>query len=76
VKIVILGRKNSYYVRTLIEWLNEIKDIIEENIGGKVEFSTKDVNIDIPIILVNGKRVFEGLPDNEGTLIELILSNI
>ncbi len=75
-KIVILGRKNSYYVRTLIEWLNEIKDIIEENIGGKVEFSTKDVNIDIPIILVNGKRVFEGLPDNEGTLIELILSNI
>jgi len=76
VKIVILGRKNSYYVKTLIEWLNEVKDIIEENIEGNVEFSIKDVDDDIPVILVNGRKVFEGLPDNEGTLIELILSNI
>ncbi len=75
-KIVILGRKNSYYVKTLIEWLNEVKDIIEENIEGNVEFSIKDVDDDIPVILVNGRKVFEGLPDNEGTLIELILSNI
>ncbi len=75
VKVTIIGMENSYYVKTLKDWFMEIRDILEENLGKQVEFEVKDSDTEIPIMLVNGKEVFEGLPDNEGTLIEIILSN-
>jgi len=76
VKVTIVGMERSYYVRTLREWFLQIKDILEEDLGKQVELEIKNSNSEIPIILVNGREVFEGLPDNEGTLIEIILSNV
>ncbi len=75
IKVTVIGRKNSYYVETLKEWFLEIKDILERNLGKQVLFEIEDSESEIPIILVNGKRAFEGLPDNEGVLIEIVLSN-
>ena len=75
VKVTIIGAKNSYYVDTLENWFLQIKDIVEENLGKEVILELRDSEFEIPIILVNERKVFEGLPDNEGVFIEIILSN-
>jgi|GEM_PF-400415 len=72
--IVVKGVKNSYYVRTIIDWLREIKDIIEDEYSAKVEIHHVEKPSEIPEVYICGEFAFSGLPDNEGELIEIIKS--
>jgi len=75
-KIVVKGDKNSYYVRTIIDWLHEIKDIIENEYLAKMEIKHAENSSEIPEVYICGRFAFSGLPDNEGELIEIIKSII
>ena len=74
IEILVKGAKNSYYVRTIIDWLYEIKDIIEDEYSTRVEIRHAEGSSEIPEVLVCGEFAFSGLPDNEGELIEIIKS--
>lgn len=74
--IKVLGK--GYHTNTILSWIEYIKNEIEEYSCKKVkiEYIETDENDDIPIIYVNNNLVFEGLPDNEGVLLELILHKL
>ena len=72
--IAVRGAKSSYYVRTIIDWLYEIKDIIEDEYSAKVKIRHVEEPSEIPEVYVCGEFAFSGLPDNEGGLIEIIKS--
>jgi len=72
--MAVRGAKSSYYVRTIIDWLYEIKDIIEDEYSAKVVIHYVEEPSEIPEVYVCGEFAFSGLPDNEGGLIEIIKS--
>ncbi len=75
VKFEIWGRP-SYLRRTLELWFKEVRDIVEEEYGIKLVFTVKNTSDEYPKIVFNGEVVFEGLPGEEGYLIELLKSVI
>jgi len=75
VSIVITFEGPEYYLYTLRSWLKEIEDIVRQmtciekiNIVEK-----KGENIKI---YINNKLIFEGLPDAEWALAELIIHEL
>ncbi|AFA39525.1 hypothetical protein Pogu_1498 [Pyrobaculum oguniense TE7] len=60
----------EYYVYTLTEWIKYIRPTLEE-LGVSVDVSVDRCG---SVVLEICGRTYEGLPDNEGALLELILS--
>lgn len=75
VKVEVAGRSNDYHVRTLLTWLEELKGFLEGELGEEVEILFREEDSEHPLLYVNGRLAFEGLPGEEGYLVEVILSN-
>ncbi|RLF00325.1 MAG: hypothetical protein DRJ57_01045 [Thermoprotei archaeon] len=75
VVVEVRGRRGDYHVMTLLKWLGELREFLEEELGRKLEVRFREEDVDYPLLIVNGKLVFEGLPGEEGYLIELIRSS-
>ncbi len=76
VTIEIVGRKDSYWVYTVKQWLYEIKDIIEREIGEEVYVTETAGDNEYPLLRVDGEMVGYGAPGEEGYLIEIIKHSI
>ncbi len=76
VTLEIVGRKESYWVYTVKQWLYEIKEIIESELGEEVIIVESFGENEYPILKVDGEIVGYGVPGEEGYLIEIIKHNI
>lgn len=74
IEIAVKGVKKSHYVKTIIDWIKEIKDFLEEEFSQPIKIKIIEDNDVIPTVYVNGKFAFYGLLDNEGELIEIVKS--
>ncbi len=73
VKITFEGPE--YYLYTLRSWLKEIEEIIKEmTCIEKIEII--EIKSDTVKIYINNKLIFEGLPDAEWALAELIIHEL
>ena len=75
VVIEVRGRRGGYYVATLLKWLEELREFLEYELGCEVKVRFEE-EAQYPLLIVNGKLIFEGLPGEEGYLIELIRSSL
>lgn len=64
--------KDNYLRWTLIQWFYEVKDVIENEYGLKLELKVVDSIEEYPVIMHGDKIVFEGLPGEEGYFIEIL----
>lgn len=71
IKVTVVGRPN-YYARTLYSWCLELRDFLREDLGREIEVRLVEGDSPLPQLYVCGKLAFEGLPGEEGYLIELI----
>ncbi|ABN69471.1 hypothetical protein Smar_0359 [Staphylothermus marinus F1] len=69
---IIVKGKNTYDKWTLTQWIYEIKDILEEEYNIEISVQEETTNDEYPIIAVEGIDVYEGLPGEEGYLIEIL----
>ncbi|MEM0226611.1 MAG: hypothetical protein QXP94_02330 [Thermofilaceae archaeon] len=76
VKVEVAGRGSDYHVRTLLSWLRELREFLQGELGARLEVLHREEDVDYPLLYVDGKLVFEGLPGEEGYLIELIVSEV
>jgi hypothetical protein len=74
VRVEVRGRRGDYHARTLLTWLNELREFLESELGEEVEVGFAEEDSEYPLLYVNGELVFEGLPGEEGYLIEIIRS--
>ena len=66
---------DPYYLYTLTSWMKFIEDLVKEmTCVDKIEVETREA--DTVRIYVNDELVFEGLPDAEGTLAELLIHEL
>jgi len=75
IKLKVLGRP-SYNKWTLHQWVLEIKDILENEYGVHLEIEVVDTIDEEPILMIEDDIVLEGLPGEEGYLIEIIKHNL
>ncbi len=75
IKLKVLGRP-SYNKWTLHQWILEIKDILENEYGILLEIEVVDTIDEEPILMIEDDIVLEGLPGEEGYLIEIIKHNL
>lgn len=76
VRIEVRGRRGDYHVRTLLAWLEELRGFLEGELGEEVEVGFKEEDSEYPLLYVDGELVFEGLPGEEGYLIEIVRSTV
>ncbi len=65
---------DPYLGYTLYEWLMEVRDIVEQEYGVKIVVAKNPTctgGLD-PALLLNGEIVLQGLPGEEGYLIEAL----
>jgi len=74
VKVEVRGKRDDYHVRTLLAWLGELKGFLEDELSERVEVEFVEEDSRYPLLYVDGELVFEGLPGEEGYLIEIIRS--
>ena len=74
VRIVVRGRRDDYHVRTLLAWLSELREFLEGELSERIEVEFVEEDSRYPLLYVDGELVFEGLPGEEGYLIEIIRS--
>jgi len=74
VRVEVRGRRGDYHVRTLLAWLSELREFLEGELGEPVEVGFAEEESEYPLLYVDGELVFEGLPGEEGYLIEVIRS--
>jgi len=70
--IVTVRGKNNYLRWTLMQWFMEIKDIVENEYGIRLELKILDSDEDYPVIMYGNRIIFEGLPGEEGYFIEIL----
>jgi len=75
--IEVLGFPDDYACLTAYLWLNEIKELIQDDFKVEVEVSFRDLRevkagSEVPIIVVNGCQVMKGLPSEAGYYYEVI----
>ena len=71
VVVKIIGR-NNYIKWTLKQWVLEVKDIVENEYGVEIDVVDVDSESSEPILAVNDIVFPEGLPGEEGYLIEVL----
>ena len=72
VTIRVRGKRGDYWRFTITSWLYEIKDILEQEYNIKIRIVEEDEYRNLPAILVGDVEVGEGVPDEEGYLIEIL----
>ena len=72
VKLLIAGRSDDYFLWTLASWVLELYDFLCEELGVTLEIEVKEKDIDTPRLYIDGDLVFEGVPGEEGYLVELL----
>ena len=72
VTLRVLGRRGSYLKYTLIMWLHEVKELIEDDLGVELEVVDEEGDFDAPILCVDEEVALVGLPGEEGYLIEAL----
>lgn len=72
VTIRVAGRKGDYWKYTITSWLHEIKDILEQEYGIRIRVIEEDEDRDLPAIYIEDQEVGEGVPGEEGYLIEVL----
>lgn len=70
-RLIIRGKKN-YWRYTIAMWCYEIKELVEEELGENVEIIVEDSENELPQVYLNDVFVLEGVPKEEGYLLELI----
>ncbi len=71
-KIRVQGRRGDYWRYTVSSWLREVKDILEQEYHVLLEVIEEDVDLELPRVLVEDELVLEGVPGEEGYLIEVL----
>jgi len=74
VNVVIKGREGDYWAWTLHQWVLEIKPVIEYEYGVQLSVDFINEDLEVPTIYVDGNAVCEGVPGEEGYLIEVLKS--
>jgi len=74
--ITVAGRGEDYWKYTLTLWCYEVKELIEQEYNVKVCILTREEDSTLPRVYVNNVFVFEGVPGEEGYLIELLKGTI
>jgi len=72
IKLVITGRENDYFLWTLVSWVLELYNFLCEELGAILEVEVRKENSDAPRLYVGEDLIFEGVPDEEGYLIEFL----
>lgn len=75
VRVTVKG-KHTYERWTLVQWILEIKDIIESEYGVRLIIEEKDSFEDFPVLCINNEEVLIGLPGEEGYLIEVLKKHL
>ena len=70
-RITVRGRPN-YWRYTLYNWLLEIKDILQYELGESIEVDIEDCENEDPELYIEGFYIGSGIPGEEGYLIEII----
>jgi len=72
--LIVKGRRGDYWVKTLLMWLDEIRDILEQEYNVKLTFKfEEDTALELPIILSpKGEIVFNEILEEPGYLIEYL----
>ena len=55
-----------------MQWFMEIKDIVENEYGIRLELKVLNSDEDYPVIMHGDRIIFEGLPGEEGYFIEIL----
>ncbi len=71
IEIKLLG-KNNYLRWTLEQWFYEIKDIVEKEYNILLELKVIDTEDAEPMLAIDDAVFLEGLPGEEGYLIEVL----
>lgn len=69
---ITIKSKPNYWRFTVYNWLLEIKDILESELGEKVEITVVEGDNDEPEFYLNGFFIGMGVPGEEGYLLEII----
>jgi len=72
VTVTVAGRRGDYHVWTLATWCYELKEFLEEDLGVKLAVEVMEEDSELPRLYIDNTLVFEGLPGEEGYLIEII----
>jgi len=72
VTIRVRGKRGDYWRFTMTSWLYEIKDILEQEYNIKIRIVEEDEDRNLPAILIGDIEVGEGVPGEEGYLIEVL----
>jgi len=75
-KIRVVAKRESYWRYTIAEWIKEVKDILEQEYGVKIEVVEEDCEDELPEVWVDDVFSFKGVPREEGYLIELLKISI
>jgi len=75
-KIRVVAKRESYWRYTIVEWIKEVKDILEQEYGVKIEVVEEDCEDELPEVWVDDVFSFKGVPREEGYLIELLKISI
>lgn len=71
ITIIVKGRK-TYDKWTLMQWMHEIKDILENEYNIEIDVKEEITSNEHPVISIKNLDVYEGLPGEEGYLIEIL----
>jgi len=70
------GRGDDHYFRTLLGWCRELKDFFRDNYGVELVVEGTERDLEVPRLYVEDELAAEGVPGEEGFLIEIILSRL
>ncbi|MEM1619388.1 MAG: hypothetical protein QXU97_04550 [Fervidicoccaceae archaeon] len=71
IRVSVRGRP-SYWRLTVYSWLLEIREILEGELGEEVSIEIEEGESELPELLVDGVPIGEGVPGEEGYLIEIV----
>lgn len=70
--LIVIRCRDNYWRFTIYSWLLEIKDLLERELGEKIQVHVTDSDSEEPEIYLNNVLVGRGIPGEEGYLIEYI----
>ena len=62
----------NHWRYTVVQWMHEIKDILEREYGIELRMEEEDGTSKLPEVYLENKLILIGVPGEEGYLIELI----
>ena len=74
IELIVKGKKGDYWVKTLLMWLEEVREILEQEYNIKLSFKfIEDTTLELPIIVSStGEIVFSEILEEPGYIIEYL----